>query len=156
MEMKKLLLLAAALVVSFSTISAQETGQWTVGPRMNIYTNSGDGAILGLGAYARYNITDAWRVEPGITALFHSGCSVDINCDVHYLFEVAPQWTVYPVAGLTVSDMGRWALGMNLGVGADFAVARDWDISAGVKWMPVFEELRKNPIVISIGGSYKF
>ncbi len=143
-------------MVWISTISAQEAGQWTLGPRMNIYTNSGDGAILGLGAYARYNITDAWRIEPALTALFHSKCSIDLNVDAHYLFEVAPKWTVYPVAGLSVSEMGKWAMGLNLGVGVDYAVARDWDITAGLKWMPVFEDHRKNPIVISIGGCYKF
>lgn len=154
--MKRLLLLLAAAVVSFTTVSAQEAGQWTIGPRANIYTNTGDGAIFGLGAFARYNLTDAWRLEPAITALFHSHCSVDINCDVHYMFELSKGWTLYPVAGLTVSDMGKWALGMNLGVGTDFAVARNWDLTAGVKWMPVFESDRKNPIVITIGGCYKF
>lgn len=154
--MKKFLLTLAVLVASFSAASAQEAGQWTIGPRMNIYTNSGDGAILGLGAYARYNITDAWRVEPGLTALFHSYCSIDLNCDVHYLYEVASGWTVYPLAGLSVSDMGEWALGMNLGAGVDYKVAYDWDLSAGVKWMPVFDKWRKNPIVITIGASYRF
>ena len=51
--MKRLLLLLAAAVVSFTSVSAQEAGQWTIGPRANIYTNTGDGAILGLGAFAR-------------------------------------------------------------------------------------------------------
>lgn len=154
--MKRLLLLVAAAIVSLTTVSAQEAGQWTIGPRMNIYTNTGDDAIFGLGAFARYNLTDAWRLEPAITALFHSHCSVDINCDVHYTFELSKGWSIYPLAGLTVSDIGKWALGMNIGLGTDFAVARKWDLTAGVKWMPVFESDRKNPIVITIGGCYKF
>ena len=129
-------------MVSFTSVSAQEAGQWTIGPRANIYTNTGDGAILGLGAFARYNLTDAWRLEPAITALFHSGCSVDINCDVHYMFELTRGWTLYPVAGLTISELGDWALGMNLGVGTDFAVARNLgsdggcEVDAGVREQP--------------------
>ena len=86
--MKKLFLLFVVMAASFSVASAQEAGQWTLGPRMNIYANSGDGAVFSLGAFTRYNFTDAWRVEPAVSVLFHSGCSVDIQCDVHYLFEV--------------------------------------------------------------------
>ncbi|MBE6196829.1 MAG: porin family protein [Rikenellaceae bacterium] len=154
--MKKLVLLFAVVVASISVASAQERGQWTLGPKMNIYANSGDGAIFSLGAFARYNPTDAWRLEPAVSVLFHSGCSVDIGCDVHYLFEVAPKWYLYPLAGITVSDIGKWGFGMNLGAGTDFAIARNWDLTAAVKWMPVFESLRKNPIVISVGACYKF
>lgn len=154
--MKKFILALAVMVASISAASAQEQGQWTIGPRLNIYSNTGGGAIASLGAFARYNFTDAWRVEPALSVLFHEGCSIDINCDVHYLFEVAPKWTVYPLAGITVSDMGVWGFGMNFGGGADFAVARDWDLTAAVKWMPVFESFRKNPFVISFGATYKF
>lgn len=154
--MKKLLFVLAVLVASISATSAQEAGQWTIGPRFNIYTNTGGGAVASLGAFARYNVTDAWRLEPAISVLFKNHCSVDINCDVHYLFEVAPSWTVYPLAGVTVSDMGKWGFGLNLGAGADYAIARDWDLTAAVKWMPVFEKWRKNPIVITIGACYKF
>lgn len=154
--MKRLLAFLAVAVVSLTSVSAQEAGQWTIGPRANIYTNTGDAAIFGLSAFARYNLTDAWRLEPAVTALFHSNCSVDINCDVHYMFELKHGWSIYPLVGLTVSDMGSWALGMNVGAGADFAVARNWDLTAGVKWMPVFKDSRKNPIVITFGGCYKF
>lgn len=153
----------AVLTASISVASAQEAGQWALGPRMGIYTNSGEGAILGLGVYARYNLTDAWRLEPAVTVLFHSNCSVDINLDAHYLFEVARGWYLYPVLGVTVSDMvdewgweSQWAFGMNVGAGVDFRVARHWDLTAGVKWMPVFDADRRNPIVINLGAAYRF
>lgn len=186
-NMKKLLLTLFAAAVAVTAASAQEQGQWTVGPRMNIYTHTGTDGLFGIGAFARYNVTDAWRLEPGMTVLFHSHCSVDINCDVHYLFELTPHWRIYPLAGLNVSDIktpylvfvthtgtnaetglptevlsretryaGGWALGMNFGVGADFEVARDWDITAALKWMPVFESTRRNPFVISVGACYRF
>ncbi|MEG1645618.1 MAG: porin family protein [Alistipes sp.] len=154
--MKKFILLAVAAIFVITSTTAQEKGQWSVGPKIGIYTHTGGGAIFGLGAIARYNITDAWRIEPGITALFKSGCSVDINCDIHYLFELGDKFTLYPLAGLSASDIGKWGFGINLGAGADYKIADHWDLSAGVKWLPVFESLRKNPIIISVGGSYKF
>ena len=40
--------------------------------------------------------------------------------------------------------------------GFDFEVARNWDLSAGLKWQPMFDDWRKNPVVISIGAAYKF
>ena len=97
---------------------------------MNIYTNTGD-AVVGLGAFGRYSFTDNWRIEPSLMALLHSGCSIDIS-------------------------VGKWAAGLNIGGGFDFEVARNWDLSAGLKWQPMFDDWRKNPVVISIGAAYKF
>ena len=83
-------------------------------------------------------------------------CSVDISADVQYLFNIAPDWHIYPQAGLSANDIGGWSCGINLGGGADFSVARNWDLSAGLKWQPMFDDWRKNPVVISIGAAYKF
>ena len=108
--MKKILLTAIVALFAVTAASAQDKGNWALGPRMNIYTNTGD-AVVGLGAFGRYSFTDNWRIEPSLTALLHSG---------------------------------------------DFEVARNWDLSAGLKWQPMFDDWRKNPVVISIGAAYKF
>lgn len=155
--MKKILFMAFVAVLATVTASAQDKGNWGVGPKMGIYTNTGaSGAIFGIGAIGRYSVTDNWRLEPGITALFRKGCSVDINCDVQYLFDVADKWNVYPLAGLSANDIGGWSCGINLGGGADFEVAPNWDISAGLKWMIQTAKWHKNPIVFSLGAAYKF
>lgn len=130
-------------------------GRWAVGPRMNIYTNAGDG-IVGLGGFARYSFTDNWRIEPSLMALLHNGCSIDMSCDVQYVFHITGEWDLYPAVGITANDIGEWAAGLNIGGGFNYAVARDWDISAGLKWQPMFDDWRKNPVVISIGASYRF
>ena len=61
-------------------------------------------------------------------------------------------------AGLFADDFARaFRLeSFNLGGGADFAVARNWDISAGFKWMIQTHQYWKNPIIINIGAAYKF
>ena len=139
-------------------------GDWGVGPKIGVYTNAGaDGAIFGIGAAGQYSITDNWRVAPSILALCKTGCSVDISADVQYLFNIAPDWHIYPLAGISANDIGDWSCGINLGGGADFSITRNWDVSAGFKWMiqtakdyvPGFVK-RRNPIVINIGATYRF
>ena len=76
--MKKILLTAIVALFAVTAASAQDKGNWALGPRMNIYTNTGD-AVVGLGAFGRYSFTDNWRIEPSLTALLHSGCSIDIS-----------------------------------------------------------------------------
>lgn len=154
--MKRFFLLCFVLSLFVVPVSAEENGQWALGPRMNIYTNTGDRAIIGLGAFARFNLTEGLRMEPMVVALFDEGSSIDAGVDLHYLFQVADRWHIYPVVGVTVSDIDKWALGMNVGGGVDFRIAQSWDLSAGVKWMPVFDSARKNPVVISVGGAYRF
>lgn len=153
--MKKLLIAAFAALCAVTTVSAQEPGNWALGPRMNIYTNTGDG-VVGLGAFARYSFTDNWRIEPSLIALLHKGCSIDLNVDAQYLFDLGGGWDIYPAAGLTANDIGRWAAGLNLGGGFDYQVAPNWDITAGLKWQVMFDDIRPNPVTISIGACYRF
>ena len=153
--MKKFLFSAIVALFAVSAVSAQDKGNWALGPRMNIYTNTGD-AVVGLGAFGRYSITDNWRIEPSLMALLHSGCSIDISVDAQYLFHLGSGWSVYPAVGFTANDIGKWAAGLNIGGGFDFEVARNWDLSAGFKWMIQTAEYHKNPILINIGATYKF
>lgn len=154
--MKKIFLTLLAGLFAVSAW-AQEPGRWGVGPQIGIYTNTGaNGAVFGMGAFGRYSFTDNWRVQPAVTAIFKSGCSVDISADVQYLFHVAQSWNVYPQAGVSANDIGGWSCGIHLGGGADFSVARDWDLTASFKWMIQTAKLHRNPILINIGATYKF
>lgn len=153
--MKKIFFAAIISLFAVTAASAQDGGGWAVGPRMNIYTNTGD-TVVGLGAFGRYSFDGNWRIEPSLTALLHEGCSLDISCDAQYVFHVGGGWHLYPAAGLTINDIGRWAAGLNLGGGFDVEVAPSWDISAGLKWQPMFDDVRRNPVVISVGACYKF
>ena len=153
--MKKIILAITIMLCSASIASAQDAGKWAIAPKMSIYTNTGD-AVIGLGASGRYSITDNWRIEPAIAALLHNHCSSDVSCDAQYLFHISDSWAVYPSVGLTGNDIGKWAFGMNIGAGCDFRVANNWDLTAGLKWQPMFDDHRTNPVVIMIGGSYRF
>lgn len=155
--MKKILFTAIVALFSLGAASAQEPGNWGIGPKIGIYTHTDtNSAIFGLGVAGRYSFTDTWRIEPSLTALFKNDCSVDISADVQYLFDVAPDWVVFPQVGLSANDIEGWSMGLNIGAGTDFAIARNWDLSAGFKWMIQTAEKHKNPIIINIGATYKF
>lgn len=134
-----------------------EANRWAVGPQIGIYMNTDmDGAVFGVGAYGRYSITNHWRVQPAVTALFESGCSVDISADIQYLFGVARRWDVYPQVGVGANDFGDWSCGIDFGVGTDFAVSRRWDVTASFKWIIQTASNRNDPFLINIGASYRF
>jgi hypothetical protein len=63
---------------------------------------------------------------------------------------------VYPAAGLTVNDIGRWAAGLNLGGGIDFDVANVVELTAALKWQAMFDDIRPNPVVLMIGANFNF
>ena len=56
--MKKTLL---AILILFSAFyaSAQDRGSWGIGPKINLYTHTGRGAVFGIGGYFRYSLTAA-------------------------------------------------------------------------------------------------
>ena len=155
--MKKCLLTAIAALLFAGAMSAQDRGKWGIGPQIGIYTNTGaDGAIFGVGAAGRYSFTKAWRIQPAVTFLCKKDCSVDISADMQYLFHVARFWAVYPQVGLSANDLGDWSCGIDIGAGTDFAIARHWDLSAGMKWMVQTHKYWRNPIIINVGATYKF
>lgn len=138
-----------------ATGNARTNYRSAIGPRVNFYTNTDD-ATVGIGAYYRFSFNSHWRIEPSIYVLTEKDSSVDINLDAQYVFHVGRWWNVYPMVGVVANDIQDWAVGMSVGVGFDFNVARRWDISAGLKYEPMFDSDRKNPLVVFVGGSYRF
>lgn len=138
-----------------TTANAPANYRSAIGPRVNFYTNTDD-ATIGIGAYYRFSFNSHWRIEPSIYVLTEKNSSVDINLDAQYVFHVGRWWNVYPLVGVVANDIQDWAVGMSVGVGFDFNVARRWDISAGLKYEPMFDSDRKNPLVVFVGGSYRF
>lgn len=138
-----------------TTANARTNYRSAIGPRVNFYTNTDD-ATVGIGAYYRYSFDSHWRLEPSIYVLTEKDSSVDINLDVQYVFHVGRWWNVYPLVGVVANDIQDWAAGMSVGLGFDFNVANRWDISAGLKYEPMFDSDRKNPLVVFVGGSYRF
>ena len=140
--MKKTLL---AILILFSAFyaSAQDRGSWGIGPKINLYTHTGRGAVFGIGGYFRYSLTDALRLEMGIVIPCKSECSVDIGCDAHYLFHITEQWSLFPTVGVNVNALGKW-------------ISRRWSTSLMLKYRFQTAMFARNPILISLGGTFTF
>jgi outer membrane protein X len=91
---------------------------------------------FGIGVKYQYNITDNIRLEPSMNYSFENNGvdQFDINANAHYLFPMASNVRVYPLAGLTFA---RWSfpqliggkfsndatrLGINFGGGAEMDI----------------------------------
>ena len=114
------------------------------------------GVELEIHAYYRYSFNSHWRIEPSIYVLTEKDSSVDINFDAHYVFQIADWWGVFPQVGIVANDIKDWAVGMSVGAGFDFNVAHRWNISAGLKYEPMFDSDRSNPLVVYVGAAYRF
>ena len=170
--MKKLLLLVCAAVMSLS--ASAQAGDKALGAQLvfGSETNS-----LGFGVKGQYYFTDHIRGEGSFDYfLKNKGISMwDINANVHYLFDVADKFKVYPLAGLGYTNWsytndvivkevngkdkvvehkgsdGR--LAVNLGGGAEYALTDNVSVNAEAKWQIVNNY---NQLVLGVGVAYKF
>ncbi len=151
-------ILALAALITTASAKGQDVGEWCISPKLNLYANTGHNVVVGMGAGLRYSITQSVRIEPSFICMFDNRSIAELSFDAHYLFFFGEAWRVYPVAGFLVNNVGwgNWSSGMNLGAGADYAIDDAWDVSAAFKWQPMFGMGRRNPLVISLGASYKF
>ena len=137
--------------------SAQEAGDWTIAPKVNLYMHTGTDLVFGVGTGMRYSITDDFRIEPSAIFMIDKHSSIEFSCDLHYIFTLVDNaWKLYPLVGLVANNIMGWSSGVNLGAGFDFVLSRDWDLTVQAKWQPMFAEYRKNPVALTLGASYRF
>lgn len=162
--MKKLLLLVCAAVMSLS--ASAQAGDKALGAQLvfGSETNS-----IGLGVKGQYYFTDQIRGEASVDYFFkNKGVSMwDINANVHYLFDVADKFKVYPLAGLgytnwsykyefpglPVVEGSDGRLAVNLGGGAEYELTKDLSVNAELKYQIISNY---NQLVLGVGVACKF
>ena len=162
--MKKLLLLVCAAVMSLS--ASAQAGDKALGAQLvfGSETNS-----LGFGVKGQYYFTDHIRGEGSFDYFFkRKGLSMwDVNANVHYLFDVADKFKVYPLAGLgytnwsykyefpglPVVEGSDGRLAVNLGGGAEYELTKDLSVNAELKYQIISHY---NQLVLGVGVAYKF
>ena len=162
--MKKLLLLVCAAVMSLS--ASAQAGEKAVGAQLvfGSETNS-----IGVGVNGQYYFTDQIRGEASFDYfLKNQGVSMwDINANVHYLFDVADKFKVYPVAGLgytnwsykyeyaghTIAEGSDGRIAINLGGGAEYELTKDLSVNAELKYQIISNY---NQLLLGVGVAYKF
>ena len=162
--MKKLLLLVCAAVMSLS--ASAQAGDKALGAQLvfGSETNS-----LGFGVKGQYYFTDHIRGEGSFDYfLKNKGISMwDINANVHYLFDVADKFKVYPLAGLgytnwsykyeyagaPVVEGSDGRLAVKLGGGAEYELTKNLNVNAEAKYQIISNY---NQLVLGVGVAYKF
>lgn len=172
--MKKLLLIAAAVLCMTATAQAQEKGDMAAGVQFALGT--GDGLTnMGVGAKFQWNVINKLRLEPSFTYFFKKDylSMWDISANVHYQFVLGNVVNLYPLAGLSVMgvkasipsiDLGEYGsyeggsvsdteFGFNIGAGADFKVSEKIIVNAELKYKIGGSWSR---FIASAGVAYRF
>ncbi len=140
MSMKRRILMLM-MVVSATFAYGQSAGDLALGG--NIAYTSADGYnAMGLGVKLQWNITDAIRLEPSSTYYFKKNNFNlwDVNFNGHYLFNVAPNFYLYPIGGISLLGIshkdfdGDTELGINAGGGAEYALTPQLSVNAEIKY----------------------
>lgn len=156
--MKKFLVLMIVAALGCGVAMAQK-GQMAVGGNLLYGTEIN---MVGLGAKFQYGITNEIRGEASFNYYFRNkGFHMwDLNVNAHYLFDIAPKFRAYPLAGLTVVNKGYndtdesiTRFGLNLGGGCEYDVASNVTINAEFKYSIVSTI---DQAVFGIGAVYKF
>lgn len=165
--MKKLIIAACMAFIGAGTAFAQQ-GKQAVGGSFSYGTEVGS---LAVGAKYQYYVTNEIRLEPSIDYFFENdGLDMfDINANVHYLFPVATNVTVYPLAGFTftrwhqdldlniggIGDLSASAsrFGVNLGAGVELALDKNWSMNFELKYQLISD---LDQAVFNIGVAYSF
>jgi outer membrane protein X len=122
---------------------------------------------FGIGIKYQYNITDNIRLEPSMNYFFENNGidQFDINANAHYLFPMASNVRVYPLAGLTFA---RWSfpqliggkfsndatrLGINIGGGAEMDITDKLMLNFELKYQLVNDF---DQAIFNLGIAYMF
>ncbi len=125
---------------------------------------------LGIGVKGQYYFTDNWRGEASFDYFLKKNNLTmwDINANVHYLFDVAQDVKVYPLAGLgytnwrvsglevlgeKVPSTSSGEIAVNLGGGVQYDLSSELKLSAELKYQIINNY---NQLVFGVGFAYHF
>ncbi|MDO5074974.1 MAG: outer membrane beta-barrel protein [Bacteroidales bacterium] len=167
--MKKIFLLMGAMVLALGA-SAQKESKY-IGGNLNF---AGRVNSAGLGVKGLYQFEKEWRGEVGMNVFPSSGTSLwGVYGNVHYLVPVADKVNIYPLGGLEVmfwsydapkvtstnplpfvtESKTEMRVGLNLGVGGEYQLNRNWLLQAELKGQIVSGYSQG---MLSLGVAYRF
>ena len=137
--MKKLMMVAAMMLMSIGAF-AQE-GSMAVGAHLGYASYGNSYSPLGLGARFQYEFVENIRGEVDGNYWFNKdGAGLwDANLNFQYLFPVAEDIKVYPLAGITLMgthglDENETAVGFNIGAGVEYYLDTNLKLSLDIKY----------------------
>lgn len=151
--MKKVLLAAAMLLAlgASAQLSAQERGKISVGGGLSYMT---EGSWIGVGAKARYGLTDDIRLEGGVNYFLpkNNVSALDFGVNAHYVVSLDEKISVYPLVGISYyrasvslggATVSNGDLTINFGGGASYQLNNKLSLGAELKYQTYI----KTPVV---------
>ncbi len=152
-------LLSLMCVVSAFCIARADSGDIAIGVQMGHGSKHNQ---IGLGAKVQVGFTDELRLEPSFNYFFRQDhvATWDVDLNLHYMFDVADSFSIYPLAGIFVSNWdyehindSDTRFGANLGGGAEYAITDVVSLTGELKYM-LTGDYRQ--LVTSLGVTFKF
>lgn len=165
--MKKLLMMAVALVMAVAVNAQSEKGKMAVGGNFNIGIDN-DYTNFGLGAKFSYNFIDHLRGEASLDYFFPKDnvSQLGFNANLHWVFDIKEKHGIYPLVGFAYlhqhfSAFGITAntnhAGFNVGAGYEFRISEHFKIGPEFKFQCLWNDGDSGSrAVISIGAAYIF
>ena len=161
--MKKILLVAITVLMSVVSAKA-EVGPMAVGAQVLYGTEIKN---VGIGVKYQLYIVKGLRAEAGFNYFFKRKDvrEWELNLNAHYVFNVSERFNLYPIAGLTYvsptyssgksifENKSNGRFGLNVGVGAEFAINSHFSLAAEIKYSLVS---KYDQAVFGLGALYKF
>lgn len=157
--MKKLIVLFSMMFFIMGSAFAQK-GIQAAGVHLSYGTEI---ESFGIGIKYQYNITDNIRLEPSMNYSFENNGvdQFDINANAHYLFPMANNVRLYPLAGLTFVNYGGYEgingtvtrLGINAGGGAEMDITDKLMLNFELKYQFVSDF---DQSIFNVGVAYMF
>ncbi|MDR2498812.1 MAG: porin family protein, partial [Tannerellaceae bacterium] len=132
---------AALLVLATETASAQ-LSKTAIGGNLAISFDR-DNFYFGIAPKGQYYFTDNFRGEAVVTFFLpkNSIMFLDLGINLHYLFPIADNASLYPILGASFyamseekrSDLSLWPTGA-LGGGIELAFLENWVVSGELKY----------------------
>ena len=143
--MKKLMMIAAMMLMSIGAFAQQGTTSLGVNVGYAGYGNSYN--PFGIGAKLQYEFIENWRGEFAYNYWFPKDKAgvMDFNLNVQYLFNIAENFTIYPMLGFTLGmthgDLykqifdGQEAIpGFNVGCGVEYKLTPELKLNVDLKY----------------------
>ena len=153
--MKKLIVLMSMMFCIIGSAMAQKDIK-AIGVHLNYGTEI---ESFSLGAKYQQNLTNEIRIEPSMNYHFKKGDVdlLDLNLNLHYIFPMASNIRLYPLAGLTYErwDFGKVEnrLGVNIGSGVELDVADNGMTNIELKYKLIKDF---DQAVFTVGIAYMF
>ena len=144
--MKKIMML---VVVCLMTLGASAQMIRTFDVKANLRSDFG----FGFGMTVNL-MTPHLDLAPSYNYYFRNGKNAwHLDADLHYNFDLAPQFELYPLGGVSYYYCGKGYAGLNLGAGITYNFSSDWALKSELKYQFV---KHWDDLYFSVGLSYRF